>query len=128
MRGQSIFVSAAKPAYDASLRAVNQFCQTYRLRYYLNRRRLADVVVLFIVGATLLLGFLVGYTSELRARHFVVMAALFVLFVTATVYLIWEVDRPETASSRPVGRCCTICMIGWGNSHGEGGVAASSPP
>ena len=82
-------------AYDASLRAVNQFCQTYSLRYYLNRRRLADVVVLFIVGATLLLGFLVGYTSELQARHFGVMAALFVLFVTATVYLIWEVNRPR---------------------------------
>jgi hypothetical protein len=84
-----------RTAYDASLRAVNQLCQTYSLRYYLNRRRLADVVVLFIVGATLLLGFLVGYTSELRARHFVVMAALFVLFVSATVYLIWEVDRPR---------------------------------
>jgi hypothetical protein len=84
-----------RTAYDASLRAVNQFCQTYSLRYYLNRRRLADVVVLFIVGATLLVGFLVGYTSELQARHFAVMAALFVLFVSATVYLIWEVNRPR---------------------------------
>jgi hypothetical protein len=82
-------------AYDACLKAVNQFSQAYTLRYYLNRRRLADVVVLFIVGATMLVGFLVGYTSELQTRHFVVMAALFVLFLTATVYLIWEVDRPR---------------------------------
>jgi hypothetical protein len=80
--------------YDASLRAMNQLIQTYDLRYYLSRRRLPDLVVLFILGATLVIGFLVGYTSELQPKHFGVMAALFVLFLTATVYLIWEVDRP----------------------------------
>jgi hypothetical protein len=81
--------------YDACLRALNQFIQAYDLRYYLDRRRLPDVMVLFILGATLLIGFLVGYTSELQGRHFAVMASLFVLFITATVYLIWEVDRPS---------------------------------
>jgi hypothetical protein len=81
--------------YDACLRAVNQFTQAYDLCYYLDRRRLPDVMVLFLLGATLLIGFLVGYTSELQGRHFAVMAGLFVLFITATVYLIWEVDRPS---------------------------------
>ncbi len=83
-----------RTAYDACLRAVNQFTQVYDLRYYLERRRLPDVMVLFILGATLLIGFLVGYTSELQGQHFAVMAGLFVLFITATVYLIWEIDRP----------------------------------
>jgi hypothetical protein len=84
-----------RASYDACLRAVNQFTQAYDLRYYLDRRRLPDVMVLFILGATLIIGFLVGYTSELQGRHFAVMAALFVVFITATVYLIWEVDRPS---------------------------------
>jgi hypothetical protein len=81
--------------YDACLRAVNQFIQAYDLRYHLSRRRLPDMVVLFTLGATLLIGFLVGYTSELPAKHFAVLAALFVVFLTAVVYLIWEVDRPS---------------------------------
>jgi hypothetical protein len=38
---------------------------------------------------------LVGYTSELQSRHFLVLATLFVLFINATVYLIWEVNRPS---------------------------------
>ena len=84
-----------RASYDACLRAVNQFTQAYDLCYYLDRRRLPDVMVLFMLGATLLIGFLVGYTSELQGRHFAVMASLFVLFITATVYLIWEVDRPS---------------------------------
>ncbi len=84
-----------RASYDACLRAVNQFIQAYDLGYYLDRRRLPDVMVLFILGATLILGFLVGYTSELQGRHFAVMATLFVVFITATVYLIWEVDRPS---------------------------------
>jgi hypothetical protein len=74
---------------------VNQFIQAYDLYYYLDRRRLPDVMVLFLLGATLLIGFLVGYTSELQGRHFAVIASLYVLFITATVYLIWEVDRPS---------------------------------
>jgi hypothetical protein len=88
-------VAPERAQYDACLRAVNQFTQSYDLRYYLDRRRLPDVMVLFILGATLVIGFLVGYTSELQGRHFTVMAALFVLFITATVYLIWEIDRPS---------------------------------
>jgi hypothetical protein len=84
-----------RAGYEACLRAVNQFIQAYDLRYALNRRRLPALVVVFMLGALLLIGFLVGYTSELQGRHFVVMAALFVLFITATVYLIWEVDRPS---------------------------------
>jgi len=83
-----------RSAHDTCLRAVNQFIQAYDLRYYLERRRLPDVVVLFILGATLVVGFLVGYTSELQGRHFAIIAVLFVMFVTATVYLVWEVDRP----------------------------------
>jgi hypothetical protein len=88
-------VATERTAYDTCLRAVNQFIQSYDLRYYLNRRRLPDVMVLFILGATLLVGFLVGYTSESQGRQFAVMACLFVLFITATIYLIWEVDRPR---------------------------------
>jgi hypothetical protein len=86
--------AADRGNYDSCLRAVNQFIQAYDLRYYLERRRLADVLVLFILGATLLIGFLVGYTSELRRRHFAIIATLFVFFITAMVYLIWEVDHP----------------------------------
>jgi hypothetical protein len=84
-----------RAAYDGCLRAVNQFIQAYELRYSFNRRRLPDVMVLFILGSTLLVGFLVGYTSESQGRQFAVMACLFVLFITATIYLIWEVDRPR---------------------------------
>jgi hypothetical protein len=82
-------------AYEACLRAVNQFIQAYDLRYALSRRRLPALVVLFMLGSLLIIGFLVGYTSELKGRHFAVMASLFVLFITATLYLIWEVDRPS---------------------------------
>jgi hypothetical protein len=52
------------------------------------------MVVLFMLAAPLLIGFLVGYTSEAQPRHFAFLASAFVLFLTATVYLIWEVDRP----------------------------------
>jgi hypothetical protein len=79
---------------DSCLRAVNQFIQAYDLRYALSRRRLPALVV-FMLGALLIIGFLVGYTSELKSRHFAVMASLFVLFISATLYLIWEVDRPS---------------------------------
>jgi hypothetical protein len=84
-----------RTSYDACLRAVNQSLQAYDLRYVLGRRRLPDLVVAFMLGALLIIGFLVGYTSELKAKHFMVMASLFVLFISATVYLIWEVDRPR---------------------------------
>jgi hypothetical protein len=84
-----------RATYESCLRAVNQFIQAYELRYALSRRRLPDLVVVFMLGALLIIGFLVGYTSELKGRHFVVMAALFVVFISATLYLIWEVDRPS---------------------------------
>lgn len=84
-----------RASYESCLRAVNQFIQAYELRYALSRRRLPALVVVFMLGALLIIGFLVGYTSELRGRHFAVMASLFVLFITATLYLIWEVDRPS---------------------------------
>jgi hypothetical protein len=87
--------SGERGSYEGCLRAVNQAIQAYELRYTLARRRLPDLVVVFVLGALLILGFLVGYTSELKSRHFVVMASLFVLFITTTVYLIWEVDRPS---------------------------------
>lgn len=89
------FAAAERSSYDGCLRALNQAIQAYDLSYYLDRRRLPDVMVLFLLGATLLIGFLVGYTSELQGRQFAVIASLFVLFITATVYLIWEVDRPS---------------------------------
>jgi hypothetical protein len=82
-------------SYESCLRAVNQFIQAYELRYALSRRRLPALVVVFMLGALLTIGFLVGYTSELKPRQFAVMASLFVLFISATVYLIWEVDRPS---------------------------------
>jgi hypothetical protein len=84
-----------RASYDPCLRAVNQFIQAYELRYALSRRRLPALVVVFMLGALLIIGFLVGYTSELKSKHFIVMASLFVLFISATIYLIWEVDRPS---------------------------------
>jgi hypothetical protein len=93
--------AADRAPYDACLRAVNQFTQAYYLRYYLDRRRLPGVMVLFLLGAPLLLGFLVGYTSESQGRQFAVLAGLVILFMTATVYLIWEVDHPGEGWIRP---------------------------
>jgi hypothetical protein len=87
--------AAADPrAFDPCLGAVNRALLTRRGGYYLDRRRLPVVVVLFLLAASLLVGFLVGYTSELPPRNFVVLAGLFVLFVSATLYTIWDLDRP----------------------------------
>jgi hypothetical protein len=81
--------------YDACLKGVNQFIQAYDQRYVLNRHRLPDVVVLFTLGGTLFIGFLVGYTSESQAKHFRIIATVFVVFLTTIVYLIWEIDHPR---------------------------------
>jgi hypothetical protein len=97
--------------YDPCLRAVNQFIQSYDLRYHLSRRRLPDMVVLFTLGAPLLIGFLVGYTSELPPKHFRVLAVLFVIFLTAIIYLIWELDRPG-AGLITISRQSLIDLVG----------------
>jgi hypothetical protein len=88
--------AAAEPRnYDACLNALNRCIQARHLGIYLDQRRLPVVVLLFILAASLLVGFLVGYSSELAGRHFFVLAVLFVLFVGSTVYTIWELDHPS---------------------------------
>jgi hypothetical protein len=82
-------------SFEGCLNAVNRSFLARHLGYYLDRRRLPGVVVLFILSATLLVGFLVGYSSELADRHFAILAALFVVFVGATIYTIWDLDRPS---------------------------------
>jgi hypothetical protein len=86
--------AAERAPFDACLRAINQLTQAYDQRYSLSRRRLPEMVVLFVLAAPLLIGFLVGYTSESQPGHFAVLACLFVVFLTGIIYLIWEVNRP----------------------------------
>jgi hypothetical protein len=86
--------AAERAPFDACLRAVNQFTQAYDQGYYLSRRRLPEMVLLFVLAAPVLIGFLVGYTSESQPGHFAVLASLFVVFLTGIIYLIWEVNRP----------------------------------